>query len=1552
MQSVVTKMRNHVETELTKKLNAINENNLTHDPLLSKAVESAQALAKEYGQKGEDFNNGFNNITRDEFSRRSKVELKEQFKDLNSDLRSKINNARDNVSHEANRLTTLSATQKRNLEETIELIKQTCTSLKKCVNDKINKDVTELMNNVEKRVAEILKVLKEIESKIREYIDDLAKWINHADIDVGKAMKDMKGIIDKSIGWQNQDEISGKAKDLSKKATDLYWKFEGAKRSVEEGVDKAKTEKVNELTKWKAAGDAAVKQAKEKCDEIVGKLNGGDTEKDVGTKGGVKDAAEQLKSKAEELRGKALATKQKVAELVREALTAVKRMDDALKKNLLPAAIKKIENDLNKNADYLKNVDNDGNGDQNFHNTTFSTLRSTVDTSLTAFTDNVRNLVKKETAGDDTDSVHAYLLDLERMLNQNPVDLKTDIKSAHKSVQGLVTIKQEIDAALDGIDSKVKAEFGAANTATESATIFKKLSEEVTNNLKGLLKAFADRGQAVEKALQKIKDEKIGRKEHGDKSAATRGTLQKIHDDIVNVLRDQLEPVITSVTELQRFAQNEKYKCISSIHGFVDKEVQEATNKLITQANKNYVTSVKDMLQAFADKVQRELKLLPGEIDTDRKHGFKGFMRTLQGRINGNDTSNVNMQLLKEVADELSRPPLDNKATFQKLSKNFQKFFWPLKAYINGEIKRLHNEENKKNQKTPTEETLYTSMLGDINASFNDLLDHLKETNRYDSQVPEMLDKLSGAISKMKPEDFSKPNTPTMDSVTGGLSQFVDELRKVYISVYDHQTLKGELIKDYKQESSLRGVVEKYDLTAEGRDLSKVFLTMISIMSNDVSEMRSKCVYSWKTFKLNLHDKNNPLGLCFKGVGYAVSDSARMQNGELRNEMSCQSINEKLKAMVNGSEKLKQVKHWLSSNHNRDNGDEKTISAIDILDFLYDCLETYYRVCHVTSSSTGRHPSSVYDMLLWLTGLTHNRVYTELTLNGFEDLFEKPDEGAVEANTEDGIAVGVEKEVSLAAYPHDITAPRLSASLRDVCVYSETILVAVLGYGHAEGRYACDFNTNADKFAYPADMITLVCCLFDIVTRVHHQLYFLYRQCYSSDLSGWANCWYGRDIGGSNWKCNNIQCPEQRADQSHNQSCNQKCNQTVNCGLKSPLQSFLEDGLQGFLPHHLKFEKGKLQCSLKNHSGGPCNTPMGFGEISQMASHRYTGEHILNTLHEFCGSKMSPLTKLCSQLKCILPSAPKTLGDMFAFYCTLLNEWDKAAGTRQMHREDAFHKAVMDSNFENPQTELDITTIFKHRDHGTKPPSQKSSHITGDLYALVDCHTNSSSVSSHPCGPYLRPICQDMCATFTKENADKYLSWIVYCTESFLDLLKQLYKECATNCNSTGSRCRVSKCRNKCTATELPMSPGSAHDESCGSIVDCKFMRPTFYKYGFVLGDCNSLSAKTTKRTCKDLCMVLKSVTNEKEVDGHPLAKLVHVTIPQFIFQIRAPFIWLNVALWLLSVLYLIHIMVIRLDLLHIKSHLHSPSSHRIAAQSLLAAARVNKLNRVFYLQP
>ncbi|CDR71650.1 hypothetical protein, conserved [Babesia bigemina] len=189
---------------------------------------------------------------------------------------------------------------------------------------------------------------------------------------------------------------------------------------------------------------------------------------------------------------------------------------------------------------------------------------------------------------------------------------------------------------------------------------------------------------------------------------------------------------------------------------------------------------------------------------------------------------------------------------------------------------------------------------------------------------------------------------------------------------------------------------------------------------------------------------------------------------------------------------------------------------------------------------------------------------------------------------------------------------------------------------------------------------------------------------------------------------------------------------------------------------------------------------------------------------------------------------------------------------------------------------------------------------------------------------------------------------MVYLTETFYILLQKMYEECNSKCGGATPKCRVAKCPKKCKANEK--SPGSTHHSLCDSIINCPSTSSVLCTYGFTLVDRKKLSGTDDvdyKRTCNDLCNALKKVLDGESV----LMQLFH-SIDKFIYTIRFPFMTLTLALWLLSFLYLLHIMVIRLDLLHIKSHLHSPSSHRIAAQSLLAAARVNKLNRVFYLQP
>ncbi|CDR71533.1 hypothetical protein, conserved, partial [Babesia bigemina] len=363
-----------------------------------------------------------------------------------------------------------------------------------------------------------------------------------------------------------------------------------------------------------------------------------------------------------------------------------------------------------------------------------------------------------------------------------------------------------------------------------------------------------------------------------------------------------------------------------------------------------------------------------------------------------------------------------------------------------------------------------------------------------------------------------------------------------------------------------------------------------------------------------------------------------------------------------------------------------------------------------------------------------------------------------------------------------------------------------------------------------------------------------------------------------------------------------------------------------------------LSCALGViHLGMRCRTPMGFADIGAIASHTMIGRNICEVLEYFCGSAKSPLTRLCGYLNCLLPSAPKTLADMFSFYYHLTDRWGMHGND---HKQLAFTEKVTAANFGRQYNDLKVYHLFT-----PSHSALKKGHSDGSLGSLV-CLSKDSVV----CGPYLRPITHAIYETFSSEHADKYLSWIVYLTATFYDLLKKLYDECNSKCGARGSNCHEKACIKECRTTSTTYQPPRYHDPKCKSIVQCNATLPTLAKYGFVLGNAEKLNGSErpqTKRTCRDFCDVFAEAF---EKDSH-LVQLFKA-IDNFIFTIRQPFIWLNVALWSLSLFYLICVMVGRLDVLHIRSHLRIPSSHKITAQSLLAAAQVGRLAKISYLQP
>ncbi|GBE59208.1 hypothetical protein, conserved [Babesia ovata] len=967
--------------------------------------------------------------------------------------------------------------------------------------------------------------------------------------------------------------------------------------------------------------------------------------------------------------------------------------------------------------------------------------------------------------------------------------------------------------------------------------------------------------------------------------------------------------------------------CISYITDKIQKEVTEKIRNLKTTALHKFATTKQKELEDLKKLVTEKNSEIQKIIGTDLASGTKGLLRLVSGN-------------LTTYIDPLRYPNVS------EMSRQLKWYLDPLLDYIRLQVRTPAEAPGKEPQ--PSEES---KKVGSVRLSMDDLLKYLSDKNvkpdrngtriyTFDHHSDKLRTSLTAAVTNLTSPNFHGFHNPLLlDALKAGMTQFTEQLSHAYVNKYSGMTF-GPLT---EQKPGATPTTDKA-LSTEGRNCAKVCLTIMEGLRKDVFDLRNECGKAsggWGEMNINL---SNKLGPWFSNRGYRVSKEK--QDGELRSNdanFKGKQINENLlNKNIDGASGIEILKTWKQDKNKSDQKnypDANEISLYDMVEFLREFFRKFYEACQLEHHSSPKSPSNIYQMMQWLSGLYFNPMLKKLD-DQFNGLFG-------EANQLD-IAVPDKRHYTINS---PLNSAQLSKTLEQVCLLSQLTLVAIQGHGHAEGRYACDFRTNIDKLNYPSNPYACFDMLVDILHRVFYQLRFLHSQCSNSRRrGGWADCHYGRYVGGSSWDCNDKQCgnlecnlsPNQNTKLIANQLGDQTCKQHPNCGLKSPLQSFLEDGLKGFLPHYFKTPGCKLTCTISNHRGVPCLTPMGFTDICVAASHTKTGDHLRAKLDNLCGGAGKSLTKMCSMLGCLLRVAPQTLGDMLAFYYQLLHNWNNNA----QHRKDAFVAAVKKANFWDEKTTLEVASIQQstRHDHNDKH------HDKGDLFSLTDCVPKFKS--GLPCGRYLHPITLYIRSVFSEKHADNYLSWVVYITEAFLGLLYDLYESCKI-CETPGTRCCDRSCATDCkvkyadaTGTSKIASTGDKHNEGCKSIVQCPDMYPTLYKYGFIFGSPHKLSgedknAPQHKRTCKDFCQALKYVIGENCV----LVQLIH-DIDKFIWEIRQNFSYTLLTLWSLSLLYLLHILVVRLDVLRIRSHLKSPSSHRIAAQSLLAAARVDGMGR------
>ncbi|GBE63515.1 hypothetical protein, conserved [Babesia ovata] len=1097
------------------------------------------------------------------------------------------------------------------------------------------------------------------------------------------------------------------------------------------------------------------------------------------------------------------------------------------------------------------------------------------------------------------------------------------IRSGVKKVTGLEKLVETFNRAIDGELERLKEHHVGKSTDTKKKGSKESVYAEL-NDLKSKIEALACKADDVRKCVLAVRTElflciRDASKLHDEAPKRTANIIKELTTE-VNA------KIAASTTNIEMTAKNEYHSRIS-----------EAFSNLTTVA-------------FYGTEEIRQI------INKDLNTGLKGFLKTLSGVcIDANAAGFDNKNVFVQSQNNNYLTDLQNSGTQGLHGDKVADVSAKSLAYLN----HIHTYVSHDLPKHLPSSSQYPSQLSTIHSAVDTLLSHLSTQKHFDHKVPGMLAELKTSVQALHSTNFGNPAYPVLDAFPKSLVRFVEQLERGYVNRYEG----GEDAEEFKK--FVNDYPKNDELISYGTNLSKVLLTLMEGLRKDVFDLQNECKpdgkNKWREKSIYLYEngqkKRNPLGDWLKRRGFQVPSKMDKQDGELQNtkEMNGEQIHTMhLTNKYIDVTKIPILKIWKQEKDKKNNipstatnGDVQ-IPLTDFVDFLREIFRKYYQVRQHEHIPSPKSPSNVFQMLCWLSGLRFNPMFAKLGEH-FKELFDKP-----EGKKDLPYSEINEDELSLPAT--SLINPKvLQDKLEQVCLHSQLVSVAILGNGHADGRYACDFRTNPDKLLYPSNPSACFDMLADVLNRVFYQLRFLYSQCSNSrSRGGWEECSYGRYVGGSSWDCNdkqcaNLECPHianltatRKATRTATRNTNLNCDQHPNCGVKSSLQSFLEDGLQGFLPHSFTTPGCKLTCTLSNHTGIPCLTPMGFTEIGIAASHTKKGAHLKDALFHLCGSDCH-LDKLCSYLKCLLRVAPQTLGDMLAFYYQFLKHFGASD-----HKQKAFEEAVQKANFKNPETNLDVTPMFGSSAHSEK-------HYKGDLFSLTDC--NHKINPGLPCGKYLHPITLNIRSIFSEKRADNYLSWVTYITETFVALLQKLYESCK-KCETPGTRCCDKSCAEKCQVKytnekgdAITPTAGTKHNEKCKSIVKCPDTHPTLYKYGFTFTSPSGLSGEEKeakyKRTCKDFCHALKKSLEEESV----LIKLIK-DIDDFIWMIRQKFSYLLLALWSLSLLYLLHITVVRIDVLRIRSHLRSPSSHRIAAQSLLAAARVKALANVKYFSP
>ncbi|GBE63129.1 hypothetical protein, conserved [Babesia ovata] len=966
-------------------------------------------------------------------------------------------------------------------------------------------------------------------------------------------------------------------------------------------------------------------------------------------------------------------------------------------------------------------------------------------------------------------------------------------------------------------------------------------------------------------------------------------------DGFLNEMKQHFEALNTQVQvtikTLEQALRNLTYM-IQDINREID-SVHTNVKDAIKTFHDNYLENSKNALtnlkkEALQQYAESKIKELENLKALVTKHSEE-----MQNIIDKDRASGIKGLLARILLTNANRQTLDGMINkdFMGLCGKAKEFIDDILLYVEGEACTMKDHLTKKENEN-------SAKVHDIIYSLDKLLNKLQESNHFDHVFLGNLDKLKKQVCAFSPLRYNGIyNAPLLDASRAGMDALCSQLDKAYVNKYSGLTVQWT-----------RTIESKSIPSDDSERCAKVFFTALPILTSDLNNVRRICHAACKTDQIN---KSNELGKFFLSLGYEVPDKNKKQ-WELQDKgkMTGWHVFSKLQKAIQEAVDIEHLHNCESKKQNR----ISSINLFDILDCLRSHLTQYNNVCHQKHIPKPRVPCSVYEMLGWCYGLEYNTAYEKLKQFG-KTLHDD------------------EKD----SYLQNIMYTLATHGLPKLSRYSRNILTTILGTGDEDTLYASEFANNSLNLKYPSSGEECLQTLLDILRRVFPVLRVLHSQCsLSAWYSGWSDCKYGKGIATVNQLCNEHPADKPNCQATSQPMCqpNTEPNSQASCRPTSPLVSYLNDCLPGHLPHNVSSIGCKAVCSNcpKGQPGQPCLTPLGFRGFSGSVRQ---GKDLCAALEKFL------LNVECSGLFAIAPKPPTTLPEHFSFTLSLAKHLNaptpisSGAVTSDYAFVDSFRRSITDASINLYEQQTDLIDAICNA-YGNPQGSHDKMHIEPRNTDLASLSRNDPCAGSYQCAPYLSSTCSEAYNYLAKTHSNLYLQWAIYLPWTLYNNLQSLLEAFKMiDCGASG--CTTCHCK--------PGKHGVVLNCKCKSLVGCRGVLSVYYQYGFTFANAKSLYGKNTK-TCRDFYRQLCSIVDSKWFEK------IFEMCDKFLWAIRTPFSYLLLSLWSLSLLYLLHIAVVRLDVLRIRSHLRSPSSHRIAAQSLLAAARVRALANVKYFSP